>query len=165
MAQCGLRFFSAVGAAVVVVALLSVRAEAAKPGATLWSVGEDGDGCFAATNDPGVGITYSAKERFQVFFSGGNGSATSSSPSVNIMIGQVTERLPLKAIGEEGWLLHESASVESIRAFTAEMLKGTSGPISIRSDDAGIDMSFETAGLQSRGPLFWQCVKRQTPGG
>lgn len=165
MALNGLQFFSAVAVTMVVTGVLSMRAEAAKPGVTLWSVGEDGNGCFAATDNPGVGITYSAKERFQVFFAGGNGSTTSPSPSVNITIGQVAERLPLKAIGEEGWLLHESTSVESIRAFTAEMLKGTSGPISITSDDAGIDMSFETAGLQSRGPLFWQCVKRQTPDG
>ncbi len=165
MAQRGLRFFSSVAAAMLLTGAISVRAEDKKPGETLWSVGEDGNGCFAATSGPGVGITYSDKERFQVFLAGGNGSATSPSPSVNITIGQVAERLPLKAIGEEGWLLHESASAQSIRAFTAEMLKGTSGPISIKSDDVGIDMSFETADLQSRGPLFWQCVKRQTPDG
>ena len=51
--------------------------------------------------------------------------------------------------------------MQLVRKLTGEIVKGSAGPLTVRSADVGIDMIFETNALQPFESEFWACVKRR----
>ena len=80
----------------------------------IWRVGDDESGCYIATvRAGGMGITYSKKDQFMMYFSGDDETILSATPFADITIGGTVGRLPLQSIGGDGWTLDEGATCSS----------------------------------------------------
>lgn len=130
-----------------------------------WVTGAEAGTCFAATIRPGIGITYSARDKLQMFLAGSIGAIRVPEANAFMEIGKVSASMHLKPVDDIGnWIFEPKNDPQAVRKVVNEILKGTAGPLKISSFDGGFDMEVETAELKGQGDAFHECVKRATPG-
>lgn len=130
-----------------------------------WVTGDDAGTCFAATIRPGIGITYSASDKLQMFLAGSIGAIRVPEANAFVEIGNVSASLRLKPVDDIGnWIFEPKNDPKAVRKVVDEILKGTAGPLKMSSFDGGFDMKVETAELKGQGGAFHECVRRAMPG-
>ncbi|MEB2846084.1 hypothetical protein GAO09_19875 [Rhizobiales bacterium RZME27] len=129
-----------------------------------WATGDEAGTCFAATIRPGTGITYSAKDKLQMFLAGSIGAIRAPAPTARVEIGSLATDLRMKPVDDIGnWMFEPKTDQQMLRKVVDEILKGTAGPLKIHSVDGGFEMKVETKELKARGDAFHACVKRIRP--